>query len=71
MKVTFFEVYSSGPKQIIWGVYLCIVFFRATSSTYGGSQARGQIEAVAAGLRHSQIRAVSATYTTAHSNAHP
>ena len=39
---------------------------------YGGSQARGPIGAVAAGLRQSQqcgIRASSATYTTAHANA--
>ena len=40
---------------------------------YGGSQARGQIRAVATGLRHSQqprqIWATSATYTTTHGNA--
>ena len=32
-------------------------FFRAAPTAYGGSQARGQIRAVAAGLRHSQSNA--------------
>ena len=40
---------------------------------YGGSQARGLISAVAAGLCHSpqqrRIRAASVTYTTVHGNA--
>ena len=40
---------------------------------YGSSQARGRIETTAAGLYHShskcQIRAASATYTTAYGNA--
>ena len=34
---------------------------------YGGSQGRGLIGAVAAGLH--QIQAMSVTYTTAHANA--
>ena len=41
---------------IILFVYLLIYFlclFRAAPVTYGNSQARGQIEAVAAGLQHS------------------
>ena len=49
--------------------------FRATPVAYGSSQARGHIGATAAGLHHSpqqgSIRAVSATYTTAHGNTGP
>ena len=41
-------------------------------TAYGGSQATGQIGAVAAGLPHShstaRSRAASLTYTTAHDN---
>ena len=35
-------------------IYQCFVFFffKATGMAYGSSQARGQIRAVAAGLRH-------------------
>ena len=54
----------------------CFVFlsFRATLAAYGGSQARGRIGAVAAGLctpepQQHGIRAASVTYTTAHGNA--
>lgn len=40
---------------------------------HGGSQARGQIRAIAASLtpqaQQCQIQATSVTYTTAHSNA--
>ena len=35
---------------------------------YGGSQARGLIGAIAAGLDHSHSNMGSATYTTVHSN---
>ena len=49
--------------------FLSFFFFRATPETYGGSQARGLIRAVAAGLQHSGILAASAAYTTAHGNA--
>ena len=42
-------------------------FSRAASTAYGGYWARDLIGAEADSLR--QIRAVSATYTTAHSNA--
>ena len=49
-------------------------FFRAAPEAYGGSQARGLIGAVAAGLCHSHSNTRSEahlqpTYTTAHSNA--
>ena len=46
--------------------------FRAALEAYGGSQARVQIGAAAAGLNHShrngQIQAKSAAYTTARGN---
>ena len=38
---------------------------------YGGSQARGQIGAATAGLRHSHTGFWPATYTIAHSNPDP
>ena len=53
-------------------IYLFIFcLFRAAGVTYGSSQARGQIRAVAAGLRysHSNVGAASATYITAQGNA--
>ena len=55
-------------------VSVCVcLFFRAAPMVYGGSQARGQIGAATAGLCHShsntEIRAASATYTTAQGNA--
>ena len=56
--------------------FLSFVFclFRAALSAYGGSQTRGQIGAIAAGLRHSYNNASSeqatpVTYATAHSNS--
>ena len=45
-------------------IYVCIYLFRAAPTAYGGSQAKGRIGALAAGLRHS----MSETYLTAHSN---
>ena len=48
------------------------VFFRATPMANGGSQARGQIGAAAASLRHNhRIRTVSTTYSTAHLTPDP
>ena len=38
-------------------IYLFLSFFRATPAAYGGSQARGQMGATAAGLRHSYSNA--------------
>ena len=50
--------------------YLLIYFvFRAVPAAYGSSLARGQMGAAAASLSHSQIQAMSTTYTTACSNA--
>ena len=40
--------------------------FRAMAMAYGGSQARGQIGAIATGLH--QIQAMPATYTTVQGN---
>ena len=40
-------------------LFLCLCLFRATPTAYGGSQARGPIGAVAAGLHHSQSNARS------------
>ena len=63
---------------IIFTIIVFFVFclFRATPMAYGSSQARGQIGAVAAGLRQSHSNAGSelpsatyTTYTTADSNA--
>jgi len=51
---------------------LLLLLFRATPTAYGDSQARGQIEAVAAGYTTAtecQVQASSVTYTTAHGNA--
>ena len=56
----------------LFSFFLSFFFFRATSMSYGESQARGQIRAVAASLHHSHnttIQATSVTYTTAHGNA--
>ena len=48
--------------------FFFFLLLRAVSIAYGGSQARGQIGATAAGPQH-RIPAMSATYTTAHGNA--
>ena len=52
--------------------FLSFDLFRAAPAAYGGSQAKGLIRAVTAGLRQShsnrRIRAASATYTTAQGN---
>ena len=68
-----------GKEFCFWFLFFFFFFisfllFRAAPIAYGGSQARGLIRAVAAGLHHSQplqrqIQATSATYTTAHINA--
>ena len=39
--------------------YFMFLLFRASSTAYGGSQARGQIRAAAAGLYHSHTSAGS------------
>ena len=65
----FFKITSDTLKDFFW---VC-VFGRATPTAYGGSQPRGQIRAIAAGLHHSHSNTGSElrllTSTTAHSNA--
>ena len=48
--------------------FFFLLFFRAALAAYGGSQAKGPIGAVGAGL-HQSHSCVAATYTTAHGNA--
>ena len=48
--------------------FILFLLFRTTPTAYGGSQARGRIGAVAAGLCQSHSN-VFVTYTTAHGNA--
>ena len=61
-------------EDIVWLLINCSFFclFRAAPTAYGGSQARGPIGAVAAGLHHSysnvESEPVSVIYTTAHGN---
>ena len=49
--------------------FLFFFFFRAALTAYGGSQARGLMEGMATGLRHSSTRSEARlTYTTVHGN---
>jgi len=53
-------------------IYLVFCLFSAALTAYGGSHARGQISCCCQPIpqpHQHQIRAVSATYTTAHGNA--
>ena len=63
---------KEGGYSSISTLFVLFCFFRASPTAYGGSQARGQIGAVAAGLipqpYQCGIQAASATHTTAHSN---
>ena len=43
---------NKGPPQILFFFFPCL-FFRVTPTAHGGTQARGRIRAVAAGLHHS------------------
>ena len=52
-----FEIYSRA--NYINSLFFCCCFFRAAPMAYGGSQARGRIGVVAAGLHHSHSNAVS------------
>ena len=56
-------------SYFLFFIIIILVFSRAAPVAYGGSQARGLIGSVAAGLRQSLSNVGSATYTTAHSNA--
>ena len=46
-------VTRSNTHRGLQGGFFFVLLFRATPSAYGGSQARGHIGAVAAGLHHS------------------
>ena len=68
---THFILFDSTVSRIVFLSFLCIfAISRAASAAYGCSQARGLIGAVAAKPmpepQPHEIRAVSATYTTAH-----
>ena len=69
ISVTVFCISAS----LIFFFFCLFAFSRATPVAYGGSQARGLIQAVAAKPapepQQCRIRAAHATYTTAHSNA--
>ena len=49
----------SNLAQIVDSFFVVVLFFRATDTAYGGSQARGPIRATAAGLHHSHSNARS------------
>ena len=60
-------IYCDEPMLGVWILKIAIspsffVFSRAAHTAYGGSQARGQIGAVAAGLYHSHSNAGSLTH---------
>ena len=61
--------YSTAVALGSWNFFFFFFFllFRATLVAYGGSQARGQIGAVA--TSHSHTGSEPATYTTVHSSA--
>ena len=50
---------KSGPLMLLLCVFFFFILFRATHTAYGGSQARGLIRAVAAGLHHCHSNARS------------
>ena len=67
------DLYISISIHTHTHTHTLFLLFRAAPAAYGGSQARGPIEAVAASLQHSHSNTGSepqtATYTTAHSNS--
>ena len=73
--VYFFSFFLSSfhPPFLLPSLSSFLRLFRAAPAAYGGSQARGQIRATAAGLRHSHSNArskvLTVTCTTAHGNA--
>ena len=72
-KANLYPEYVFTPHIMNHCSFLSFFFFRAAPMAYEGSQARGRIGAIAASLHHSQqqhgIRALSASYTTAHGDA--
>ena len=57
------------PREYLFVCFVFWSFSRAAHSAYGGPQARGLIGDVATSPQQLGIRAASATYTAAHSNA--
>ena len=48
-----FELRASGYRVYVYNLHDGCIFFRATPTAYGGSQAKGLIGAVATGLHDS------------------
>ena len=72
LKLVIVFIYMYICMYITMYIYFFFSFlFRAAPTAYGNSQARGWIGAATAGLQLQQlrIRAMSATYTSAHGNA--
>ena len=66
----FFKIFSSFEVEVFLIVFLSLSFQGCILGN-GGSQARGQIRVVDAGLHHNHSNAtseLSVTYTTPHSN---
>ena len=59
MLLGFSSVAHQGLKSSFFIFFFVFCLFRATPAAYGGSQARGPIGAVAAGLYHSYSNEVS------------
>ena len=54
------DIFRDGGIQVIEKLFFCLFgLFRAAPMAYGGSQAKGQIGAAAAGLHHSHSNAGS------------
>ena len=51
------ELYSYAPLRRLLGFFFFFLLFRDALAANGGSQFRGRIRAVAAGLHHSQSNA--------------
>ena len=71
--VLLFELPGASVKRtrkvVVWFYFVFWVFLLAVPAAYGSSQARGQIEAAAANLCHSQSNAIS-TCSSARSLRH-
>ena len=70
---TSFPLSELKESPLLFIFYFIFCLFRATPVTYGGSQARGLIGAIAVGLRHSHARSEPRLQptTTAHATPDP
>ena len=66
VSVSFYESNSQTWNMYHWWtsqwfdcIFICLSFFRAAPAAHGGSQARGRVRAIAAGLYHSHSNARS------------